>query len=63
MKDLPKNGPEWHSIRESGPPTVQHLSAEFNALLKVMCRLYYIIHGIVTVSICLVFTSEQWPII
>jgi len=33
---LPKNGDEWHSIRDGNIKTFDHLSLEFNSLLKRM---------------------------
>ena len=33
--DLPPNGPLWHEYRRAGIPNLSHVSAEFNALLKV----------------------------
>jgi len=33
--DLPPNGPLWHEYRRVGIPDLPHVSAEFNALLKV----------------------------
>ena len=33
--DLPPNGPLWHEYRRAGIPDLPHISAEFNALLKV----------------------------
>jgi len=35
LADLPKNGPEWHELREYGLPSLPHLSVGFNELLKV----------------------------
>lgn len=33
--DLPPNGALWHEYRKAGIPDLPHISAEFNALLKV----------------------------
>jgi len=33
--DLPPNGPLWHDYRHAGIPDLPHISADFNALLKV----------------------------
>lgn len=33
---LPKNGPEWHAIRDGQLPDLSHCSREFNQLLKRM---------------------------
>lgn len=35
---LPKNGPEWHDLREGRVPDLQNVSREFNDLIKVNCR-------------------------
>ena len=32
---LPKNGPEWHRLREGGVPDLPGISREFNDLIKV----------------------------
>ncbi|XP_033739704.1 wee1-like protein kinase 1-A [Pecten maximus] len=34
--NLPRNGPQWHKIREGQLPCLPHLSAELNQLLKSM---------------------------
>lgn len=33
---LPKNGPEWHNLRDGKVPDISQLSREFNDLIKVM---------------------------
>lgn len=34
---LPKNGEEWHNIREGKLKELQHHSRDFNDLIKVRC--------------------------
>lgn len=36
--NLPRNGPQWHSIRDGDLPSLPHLSAELNQLLKVSTK-------------------------
>ena len=36
-EDLPKNGPEWHNIRNGNLPKIHHFSKDFNKLLREMC--------------------------
>lgn len=33
---LPKNGPEWHQLRNGNVPDLPGISREFNALIKLM---------------------------
>lgn len=35
-KPLPKNGPEWHRLRNGNVPVLSQLSAEFNDIIKQM---------------------------
>ncbi|ELU12710.1 hypothetical protein CAPTEDRAFT_226192 [Capitella teleta] len=36
--DLPKNGPEWHSIRNGNLPDLDHMPPAFNLMLKDMIK-------------------------
>jgi hypothetical protein len=49
---LPKNGEEWHNIRQGKLKELQHHSQDFNDLIKVTCM-----NGIRHKNFCVKFYS------
>lgn len=53
---LPKNGPEWHDLREGRVPDLPNISREFNDLIKVRAQRFLVLIDLYHVKLYFLLT-------